>query len=86
MSFWEIIRRLYPYVRPYRGLVIGTLLLTLVGSLAAQVNPFVLRYTVDAVQGMLNQHMVLAQGLPLLLTVSALLLGKEIINTGIQFG
>ncbi|TPG65463.1 ABC transporter ATP-binding protein [Hymenobacter nivis] len=86
MSLWEIIRRLYPYVRPYRGLVFGTLLLTLVGSLAAQVNPFVLRYTVDTVQGLLNRNQGLAQGLPLLLAVSGLLLGKEIINTGIQFG
>ncbi|OGX91547.1 ABC transporter ATP-binding protein [Hymenobacter coccineus] len=86
MSLWEIIRRLYPYVRPYRGLVFGTLLLTLVGSLAAQVNPFVLRYTVDTVQGLLNRNQGLAQGLPLLLAVSALLLGKEIINTSVQFG
>lgn len=39
-------------MRPYRRLVISTLLLTLVGSLAAQVSPFVLRYTVDTVQGL----------------------------------
>ncbi len=31
------------------------LLLTLVGSLAAQVNPFVLRYTVDTVQSLLTK-------------------------------
>ncbi|WP_375438173.1 ABC transporter ATP-binding protein [uncultured Hymenobacter sp.] len=86
MSLWEIIKRLYPYVRPYRPLVIGTLLLTLVGSLAAQVNPFVLRYTVDTVQGLLNQNKGLTQGADLLLLVSVLLLGKEIINTFIQFG
>ncbi|HEX8429422.1 ABC transporter ATP-binding protein [Hymenobacter sp.] len=86
MSLWEIIKRLYPYVRPYRPLVIGTLLLTLVGSLAAQVNPFVLRYTVDTVQNLLNRNMGLAQGADLLLLVSGLLLGKEIINTFIQFG
>ncbi|MBO0360274.1 ABC transporter ATP-binding protein [Hymenobacter sp. BT186] len=86
MSLWEIIKRLYPYVRPYRPLVIGTLLLTLVGSLAAQVNPFVLRYTVDTVQELLNQNKGLAQGADLLLLVSGLLLGKEIINTFIQFG
>ena len=86
MSLWEIIKRLFPYVRPYRGLVISTLLLTLVGSLAAQVNPFVLRYTVDTVQGLLNRNLGLTQGMPLLLTVSALLLGKEVVNTLIQFG
>ncbi|HEX8349609.1 MAG TPA: ABC transporter ATP-binding protein, partial [Hymenobacter sp.] len=86
MSLWEIIRRLYPYVLPYKRLVISTLLLTLVGSLAAQVNPFVLRYTVDTVQGLLNKNLGLAQGMPLLLAVSGLLLGKEVVNTFIQFG
>ncbi|AHJ96474.1 ABC transporter ATP-binding protein [Hymenobacter swuensis] len=86
MSLWEIIKRLLPYVRPYRGLVLATLLLTLVGSLAAQVNPFVLRYTVDTVQGLLDRNQGLAEGAELLLLVSGLLLGKEIINTGIQFG
>ncbi|RYU76087.1 ABC transporter ATP-binding protein [Hymenobacter persicinus] len=86
MSLWEIIRRLYPYVLPYRRLVISTLLLTLVGSLAAQVNPFVLRYTVDTVQKLLDTNQGLSQGIPMLLWVSGLLLGKEIINTFIQFG
>ena len=59
-------------MRTYRRLVIATLL-TLVGSLAAQATPFVLRYTVDMVQDMLN----LAQGW-LLARVSGLLLGQEI--------
>jgi ABC-type multidrug transport system fused ATPase/permease subunit len=86
MSLWQIIQRLLPFVRPYRSLVVATLLLTLVGSLAAQVNPFVLRYTVDTVQGMLNRGEGLAQGWTLLAWVSGLLLGKEILNTIIQFG
>jgi ABC-type multidrug transport system fused ATPase/permease subunit len=86
MSLWQIIKRLLPYVRPYRRLVMATLLLTLVGSLAAQVNPYVLRYTVDTVQGMLNRGEGLAQGWRLLLGISAALLGKEIVNTFIQFG
>ncbi|RZK25536.1 MAG: ABC transporter ATP-binding protein, partial [Hymenobacter sp.] len=86
MSLWQIIQRLLPFVRPYRSLVVSTLLLTLVGSLAAQVNPFVLRYTVDTVQGLLNRGQGLAAGWHLLLWVSGLLLGKELINTGITFG
>ena len=86
MSLWQIIRRLLPFVRPYRPLVIATLLLTLVGSLAAQVNPFVLRYIVDNVQGLLDRHEALAAGWPMLATVSGILLGKEIINTFITFG
>jgi ABC-type multidrug transport system fused ATPase/permease subunit len=86
MSLWQIIQRLLPFVRPYRNLVISTLLLTLVGSLAAQVNPFVLRYTVDTVQGLLTNGQGLAEGWHLLLWVSGLLLGKELLNTGITFG
>jgi hypothetical protein len=67
MSLWQIIRRLLPFVRPYRSLVVSTLLLTLVGSLAAQVNPFVLRYTVDTVQSLLNRGQGLAEGWRMLL-------------------
>lgn len=86
MSLWQIIQRLLPYVRPYWRLVLGTLLLTLVGSLAAQVNPFVLRYTVDTVQQMLNDNQGLAQGAALLGGISAVLLSKEVVNAFIQFG
>ena len=86
MSLWQIIRRLLPYVRPYRRLVLATLLLTLLGSLAAQVNPYVLRYTVDTVQNMLSRGEGLAQGWWLLLGISAALLGKEVVNTFVQFG
>jgi ABC-type multidrug transport system fused ATPase/permease subunit len=86
MSLWQIIQRLLPFVRPYRPLVIATLLLTLVGSLAAQVNPFVLRYTVDTVQGLLDRNQGLSAGWTMLAWVSGILLGKEIINTVITFG
>ena len=77
MSLWQIIQRLLPFVRPYRPLVIATLLLTLVGSLAAQVNPFVLRYTVDTVQSLLDRNLGLSAGWTMLAWVSGILLGKE---------
>lgn len=86
MSLWQIIQRLLPFVRPYRPLVIATLLLTLVGSLAAQVNPFVLRYTVDTVQSLLDRKLDLSAGWSMLAWVSGILLGKEILNTFITFG
>ncbi|WP_375416405.1 ABC transporter ATP-binding protein [uncultured Hymenobacter sp.] len=86
MSLWQIIQRLLPFVRPYRPLVVATLLLTLVGSLAAQVNPFVLRYIVDHVQSLLDRGLGLAAGWRMLGIVSGILLGKEIINTFITFG
>ncbi|MDO7852516.1 ABC transporter ATP-binding protein [Hymenobacter convexus] len=86
MSIWQIIRRLFPYVRPYRALVAATLLLTLLGALTAQVNPFVLRYTVDTVQRLLHEHRGLAAGFPLLLGISGILLGKEVISAALDFG
>ena len=86
MSLWQIIRRLFPYVRQYRGLVVGTLLLTLIGALAAQVNPFVLRYTVNAVQRLHHAGRPASAGIPLLLGISAILLGKELLNIGLVFG
>ncbi|AIZ63358.1 ABC transporter [Hymenobacter sp. DG25B] len=86
MSLWDISKHLIPYVRPYRGLVLGTLLLTMVGSLTAQVNPFVLRYTVDKVQLLLEQGQGVSQGMRFLLLVSGILLGKEVLNIFIEFG
>jgi ABC-type multidrug transport system fused ATPase/permease subunit len=86
MNFWQVIQRLRPYVKPNNKLVALTLLLTLIGSLAAQVNPVVLRYTVDSVQKMLNEGKGLKDGISLLFMISAILFGKEIINSLIQFG
>jgi len=86
MNFWQVIQRLRPYVKPNNKLVALTLLLTLIGSLAAQVNPVVLRYTVDSVQTMLNEGKGLKDGISLLFMISAILFGKEIINSLIQFG
>ncbi len=86
MSLWQIIRRLFSYVRPYRGLVAVTLLFTLVGALAAQVNPFVLRYTVNTVQHLLHQGQGTRGALHLLLLISGVLLGKELLSAGLVFG
>lgn len=86
MNIWQIIRRLMPFVRPYRGLVAGSLLLTLIGAMAAQVNPLVLRYTVDTVQGLLEQHVSVRDSTSLLLFISAILFGKELINIAVKYG
>lgn len=56
MNIWQIIWRHVAFVRPYKGLVIASLLLTLLGAVAAQVNPLVLRYTVDTVERLLNER------------------------------
>lgn len=53
-SFKTLFRNLLPYVRPYRGMIMGTLLLTLVGSFAAQVNPLIVNETVTRVESLIR--------------------------------
>ena len=54
MDLITLFRKINPYVRPYRKLVIVTLILTLVGSFIAQINAVVLDRTVDASARSLN--------------------------------
>jgi ABC-type multidrug transport system fused ATPase/permease subunit len=86
MSFIQLFKNLYPYVKPYRWLVLFTLALTIIGSLTAQVNAWVLRYTVDQIASLLEKHELLKTGLHILVTISIILIVKEIINSFIQFG
>lgn len=86
MNLMQLFRNIWPYVRSYKWLVILALILTFIGSLAAQVNAWVLRYTVDAVNGLVEQGSGLAEGVEILLTITIILFGKEIVNTFIQFG
>ena len=75
-----------PYVRPYRSQIAFALLLTLLGALTAQVNPLVLRYTVDTIQEMLDKGWGVKQGTLLLGEITLILFAKEVINTFIVFG
>lgn len=86
MSLSQLFKNIYPYVKPYYGLVILTLLLTLIGSFTAQVNAWVLRYTVDQISVLLEQHKGLQEGISILVFISVILLSKEVINAFIQFG
>jgi ABC-type multidrug transport system fused ATPase/permease subunit len=86
MNIWEIFQRLRPFVKPYHRQIAFALFLTLLGAVTAQVNPWVLRYTVDTVQLMLNKHWGISQGKDLLITITAILFLKEIVNTFIVFG
>ena len=86
MSIWQIIGRLIPFVKPYRRWVVLSLGLTLLGAFAAQVNPVVLRYTVDTIERLLREGRTASQGTSLLLLISAVLLGKEVLNTGLRYG
>ena len=86
MQIDTLFKNLRPYVRPYRKLVLGTLLLTLIGSFTAQVNAWILRYTVDELTVIVPHADALQAGLKLLLFISILLLVKEILNAFINFG
>ncbi|MBU8882827.1 ABC transporter ATP-binding protein/permease [Kaistella sp. DKR-2] len=67
-------------------MIYGTLFLTLVGALMAQVNPLVLKYTVDEVTVLTKQAYPMQEGIHVLVVISAILLGKELLNIFIQFG
>jgi len=86
MNIWQIIRRLAPFVKPYRGWIIVSLVLTMLGALAAQVNPLVLRYTVDTVEQLLNQGIPAEASTKLLIEISAILFGKEVLNIAVKYG
>ena len=78
--------KLRPFVSPYRLLVIATLILTLIGSFTAQVNALTLQYAVDSINALLEQGQGLDEGWHILITISAILLGKEVVNALVQFG
>jgi len=86
MDLFQLFKNLRPYVYPYRWLVILALVLTLIGSLTAQVNAWVLRYTVDEINALIEAHKGLKEGISILITISVILVAKELINSFIQFG
>jgi ABC-type multidrug transport system fused ATPase/permease subunit len=86
MGIWMLLRHIMRYVRPYRWLVVVTLVLTLVTSLLAQVNAIVLDRAVDAIN-ILNQQPTLSwtNAMRVLTVVSAVLLGKEVLAAVVNF-
>jgi ABC-type multidrug transport system fused ATPase/permease subunit len=86
MNIWQIIARLLPFVKPYKLLVFISLVLTLIGAVAAQINPLVLRYTVDTIQQLLNEGRTEQGSASLFLYISAILFGKELINIAVRYG
>ena len=86
MTLYGLSKELRPYVRPYRGLVFLALFLTLIGSLTARVNAWVLRYTVDSINGLVEAHKGPADGYRILTLISLILIGKELLNIFVQFG
>lgn len=86
MTLFELNKKIRPFVRPYKWLVLATLLLTLLGSMTAQVNAWILRYTVDSITELVNRQETIREGWKLLQFITIVLLSKEILNAFIQFG
>lgn len=82
----QLFKNLWPYVKPYRWLILAALLLTLIGSFTAQVNALILKYTVDEVNKLVEAGEGLVAGKNILITISIILLGKEVLNVLITFG
>ena len=86
ISLYHIYTQLIPFIKPYRVMIYGTLFLTFVGALMAQVNPLVLKYTVDEVTIITQLPDPMKEGIHILILISSILLGKELLNIFIQFG
>ncbi len=86
MTIPQLFKKIIPFARPYRKLIVYTLLLTVVGSLAAQINAFILRYTVDTINALMVAKEPLSKGMYIVGIISAVLLLKEIVYALVQFG
>ena len=58
----------------------------MIGAFAAQVNPLVLRYTVDTVERLINAGTGAQDSTSLLLFITAILFGKELVNIAVKYG
>ena len=58
----------------------------MIGALTAQVNALTLQYAVDRINALVEAGKGLNEGWVILATISAILLGKEILNALVQFG
>ncbi len=85
MNLLQLFKNLRPFVKPYKWLVIITLILTLVGSLMAQVNAIVLDRTVDAINALIGTNFQWGQAARIMTIISIVLLGKELLSALVTF-
>lgn len=83
---WDILKKLAVFAKPYKALIIATLILTLFGSFTAQVNAFVLRYTVDRLTEIATLTEPWQAGVQMLTIISVVLLLKEVVSIFLSFG
>ena len=85
MNLIQLFKNIRPFVKPYRLLVLITLILTLIGSTMQQVNAIVLDKTVDAINALIGTEFTWGQAAKILLIISCVLLGKEILSALVTF-
>ena len=87
MNIWNLLRDILPFVLPYRWLIAVTLVLTLIGSLMAQVNAVVLDRAVDTINALIRQPGGFAwpDAVKILTAISIILLGKEVVGALVTF-
>ena len=86
MNLFQLFKNVSPFVKPYKWLVFITLILTLIGSLMAQVNAIVLDWTVDEVNGLITAGEKWGQrAAHIVILISSVLLGKEILSALITY-
>ncbi len=86
MNLITLFRKIAPYVKPYRWLVLLTLILTFIGSFIAQINAVVLDRTVDAINRLINTDtLVWSKAAHILTVISIVLLGKEVLSAVITY-
>ena len=87
MTIWSLLRNILPYVLPYRWLVAVTLVLTLIGSLMAQVNAVVLDRAVDSINALIQTPggFAWSSAARILVIISVILLGKEVVGALVTF-
>lgn len=87
MTIWSLLRNILPYVLPYRWLVAVTLVLTLIGSLMAQVNAVVLDRAVDSINALIQTPggFAWSSAVRILVVISVILLGKEVVGALVTF-
>ena len=85
MNLFDLFKNIRPFVRPYRGLVILTLVLTLLGALMAQVNAIVLDYAVDSINSLIGTDFLWKEAVRIMTLITTILLGKELLVVAVNF-
>ena len=87
MNIWSLLKNILPFVLPYRWLICITLVLTLIGSVMAQVNAVVLDRAVDAINALIGQEggFQWGEAVRILTLITIILLGKEVVGAVVTF-